>query len=89
MSEQRDDADAAYLARLNAQFAAIGTADPACPICANRAWWHMTSTRQKRMFLASGIALEVYALACTTCGFLREHVAEIVDGKVRPQGAAE
>ena len=87
MSDQRDDADAAYLSRLNAQFIAVGAGDPVCPICANRSWWHMTSAHEKRTFLATGMALDVYSLACTNCGFLREHVAEIVDGKVRPRGA--
>jgi hypothetical protein len=80
-------------ARLNLleyRLAARG-ASPACPMCRHERWGVLRASPQELTFPpVSGLAQPLaYALTCLQCGFVRLHVADIVDAAMGPEPAEE
>ncbi len=57
----------------------------ACFYCGNLNWFGLDAGfRQTRILSGIGSVgdIPVYSFACTNCGFVRQHVRDVVDGKV-------
>lgn len=80
----------AQKARLLADARVIGDkikargAGTTCPFCGNTNWFvldyggHSTALK----FLETPHSLPVYTLSCVKCGYIRQHLRQIVDGEV-------
>jgi hypothetical protein len=64
---------------LQRKLAAKGASD-SCPMCKTEQWGLLHDRREKVKFpIVEDIWPEVYGLICLNCGFVRWHVADIVE----------
>lgn len=56
-----------------------------CPVCGYKDWWVMDVPGETTIlaFLNNG-RIPTYTLACQNCGFMQQHVRDIIDGTVLP-----
>ena len=53
-----------------------------CPYCDNTVWFVLDGSMTPSAVLLTPRPLRAYSLACTNCGFVRQHIRAIVDGEV-------
>jgi C4-type Zn-finger protein len=67
------------------------TKSRACPFCQNDKWYILNKIKDYKDISGMVVAtnwngVAAYTFFCTNCGFVRQHVKEIIDGEVRPPG---
>ncbi len=59
-----------------------------CPFCQNKNWYILGGTGIdkgiSRITITLSQFVSAYTLCCQSCGFVRQHVKEIIDGEIRP-----
>ncbi len=65
------------------------TKSHACPFCQNEKWYILNKIADNKGISGMVVAtswqgIVAYTLFCQNCGFVRQHVKEIIDGEVRP-----
>ena len=54
-----------------------------CPLCGNIKWFFLNSPENKPVLIFLDLrSFSTYALTCTNCGFIRQHLSAIVDGVI-------
>ena len=85
-----DDKNSAAIKQINDDFAASVTeklrgraVTEICPLCRNINWYLMDRIEPTNtLHFFENQTAAIYTLACTNCGFVRQHVQAIVDGKI-------
>lgn len=54
-----------------------------CPFCKNVKWFFLSEKDKFPVIMLPDLNnYATYSLACTNCGFVRQHVSEIMDGEI-------
>lgn len=54
-----------------------------CPYCDNKMWFLLNKTDQHPVLMLKNFGnFPTYSLACTNCGFIRQHLSIVVDGEI-------
>ena len=69
------------------------TKPAACPFCRCNIWYILNEIGSNKGISGMVVAtnwqgLPAYTLFCQNCGFVRQHLKQIIDGEARPSGEA-
>jgi hypothetical protein len=68
------------------RLAAKGAGGP-CQACGANRWGVFRNPNGAlTVTVAAGTEFPAYTVACLNCGFVRWHIAELLDGRARPEG---
>lgn len=62
---------------------ALKAPNDVCPFCFNKRWFFLQENGlYPSIMLSNSNRYPTYSLACTNCGFVRQHIQLIVDGEI-------
>ena len=71
--------------RLHKKIVAVAP-NETCPFCENTYWYNLDEPDQESRLEFKDTYISTYALACSNCGFVRQHVRAVIDEGGKKKG---